>query len=163
MSDMVDFNQVGRDQAGRKTADTQWDKVLKWIRSFANDLAHNQIPELAAVDKKFNEWVQIMDEVSDGLVYKDKAKRWVIRDNISQIIKNLDTPNRRELANRLEKIMPWITEEVRAINKMPQLIDHYYKPSKWQERITTGAWWIIGTTVWWPVGWVVWIGVWYWL
>jgi hypothetical protein len=23
MSDMVDFNQVGRDQAGRKTADTQ--------------------------------------------------------------------------------------------------------------------------------------------
>ena len=163
MSDMVDFNQVGRDQAGRKTADTQWDKVLKWIRSFANDLAHNQIPELAAVDKQFNEWVQVMDEVSDGLVYKDKAKRWVIRDNISQIIKNLDTPNRRELANRLEKIMPWITEEVRAINKMPQLIDHYYKPSKWQERITTGAWWIIGTTVWWPVGWVVWIGAWYWL
>lgn len=161
MSDMVDFNQVGRDQAGRKTADTQWDKVLKWIRSFANDLAHNQIPELAAVDKKFNEWVQIMDEVSDGLVYKDKAKRWVIRDNISQIIKNLDTPNRRELANRLEKIMPWITEEVRAINKMPQLIDHYYKPSKLQQTLTSSAW----AAVWGTIGgipwWILWAWAWY--
>lgn len=161
MSDMVDFNQVGRDQAGRKTADTQWDKVLKWIRSFANDLAHNQIPELASVDKKFNEWVQIMDEVSDGLVYKDKAKRWVIRDNISQIIKNLDTPNRRELANRLEKIMPWITEEVRAINKMPQLIDHYYKPSGLQQTLTSSAW----AAVWGAIGgipwWILWAWAWY--
>lgn len=161
MSDMVDFNQVGRDQAGRKTADTQWDKVLKWIRSFANDLAHNQIPELAAVDKKFNEWVEVMDEVSDGLVYKDKAKRWVIRDNISQIIKNLDTPNRRELANRLEKIMPWITEEVRAINKMPQLIDHYYKPSKLQQTLTSSAW----AAVWGAIGgipwWILWAWAWY--
>ena len=161
MSDMVDFNQVGRDQAGRKKADTQWDIVLKWIRSFANDLAHNQIPELAAVDKKFNEWVQIMDEVSDGLVYKDKAKRWVIRDNISQIIKNLDTPNRRELANRLEKIMPWITEEVRAINKMPQLIDHYYKPSGLQQTLTSSAW----AAVWGAIGgipwWILWAWAWY--
>lgn len=161
VSDMVDFNQVGRDQAGRKTADTQWDKVLKWIRSFANDLAHNQIPELASVDKKFNEWVQIMDEVSDGLVYKDKAKRWVIRDNISQIIKNLDTPNRRELANRLEKIMPWITEEVRAINKMPQLIDHYYKPSRLQQTLTSSAW----AAVWGTIGgipwWILWAWAWY--
>lgn len=161
ISDMVDFNQVWRDQAGRKTADTQWDKVLKWIRSFANDLAHNQIPELAAVDKKFNEWVEVMDEVSDGLVYKDKAKRWVIRDNISQIIKNLDTPNRRELANRLEKIMPWITEEVRAINKMPQLIDHYYKPSKLQQTLTSSAW----AAVWGAIGgipwWILWAWAWY--
>jgi hypothetical protein len=41
----------------------------------ANELAHNQIPELATVDKKYSEWVAIMDEVSDGLVYRDKTKR----------------------------------------------------------------------------------------
>jgi hypothetical protein len=69
-------------------------------------LAHAQIPELAAVDKKFNEWVEVMDEVSDGLVYKDSSKRGVIRDNIAQIISNLDTKNRRQLANRLEKLIP---------------------------------------------------------
>jgi hypothetical protein len=47
-----------------------------------------------------------MDEVSDGLVYKDSSKRGVIRDNIAQIISNLDTKNRRQLANRLEKLIP---------------------------------------------------------
>ena len=100
---MVDFNPNGRDQAWRKVADTPWDKVLKKIRTKANDLAHNQISELADLDKEFNEWVKVMDEVSDGLVYKDSSKRWVIRDNITQIIKNLDEPTRRQLANRLEK------------------------------------------------------------
>jgi hypothetical protein len=48
---------------------------LKKIRTKANDLAHNQISELAELDKEFNEWVKVMDEVSDGLVYKDSSKR----------------------------------------------------------------------------------------
>jgi hypothetical protein len=29
-----------------------------------------------------------------------------VRDNINQIIKNLDEPNRRVLKNRLEKVLP---------------------------------------------------------
>jgi len=158
MQDMVDFNQAAwRDQAWRKLADTQWDKVIKWIMAKANELAHNQIPELATVDKKYSEWVAIMDEVSDGLVYRDKTKRWAIRDNITQIISNLDNKNRRQLANRLEKIMPWITEEVRAINMMPQLINHVYKPSRLQQTLTSSAWWIVWATIGGGIlGWIIW-------
>lgn len=158
MKDMVDFNQNGRDQYWRKTADTQWDKVIKWIMAKANELAHNQIPELAAIDKKYSEWTTIMDEVSDGLVYKDKAKRWAIRDNITQIISNLDNKNRRQLANRLEKIMPWITEEVRAINLMPQLINHVYKTSQFQQTVSSSVWaWIWGV-----IGGLPWAAIWAW-
>ena len=154
LSDMVDFNPNGRDQAWRKIADTPWDKVLKWIRTKANELAHSQIDTLADLDKVFNEWVKVMDEVSDWLVYKDKSKRWIIRDNITQIIKNLDEPTRRQLANRLETLMPWIKEEVNAINQMPKVIDHYYNPSKLQVTIRDKAWGGIGS-IFWPLWWFI--------
>lgn len=161
MKDMVDFNPNNRDQAWRKMGDTPWDKVIKWIYARANDLAHNQIPELSQLDKAFSEWTEVMDEVSDGLVYKDKSKKWVIKDNITQIIKNLDEPSRRQLVNRLEKLMPGIKEEVSAINQMPKVIDHYYNPSKLQVTIRDKAWWGIWSFFW-PVGWLIWNKVWEW-
>lgn len=161
MQEMVDFNPKSRDQAWRKIADTQGDKVIKAIMKWANDLAHNQIPLLAELDKVYSEWVKTMDEVSDWLVYKDKSKKWVIRDNITQIIKNLDEPSRRQLANRLETIMPWIKDEVNAINQMPKVIDHYYNPSKLQVTIRDKAWWWIGS-IFWPLGWFIWSKVWEW-
>jgi hypothetical protein len=114
-------------------------------------LAHAQIPELAELDKIYSEWVDIMDEVSDWLVYKDAAKRWVIKDNVYQIIKNLDEPSRRQMVNRLEKLIPWIKEEVNAINQMPKVIDHYYNPSKLQQWLTSE--WV--KTVW-AAGWLLW-------
>ena len=159
LSDMVDFNPVGRNQAWRKTADTQWDIVLKSIRNKANDLAHNQIPALADLDKVFNEWVKVMDEVSDGLVYKDKSKKWVIRDNITQIIKNLDEPSRRQLANRLEQLIPWIREEVNAINQMPKVINHVYNPT-WLQKIINSEWvkaaWAWVWALFWGLGAIPW-------
>lgn len=137
MKDMVDFNPNNKDQAWRRRSDTPWDKVIKWIMKKANDLAHAQIPELAELDKMYSEWTDIMDEVSDWLVYKDAAKRWVIKDNVYQIIKNLDEPSRRQMVNRLEKLIPWIKDEVNAINQMPKVIDHIYNPSKLQQWLTS--------------------------
>lgn len=137
MKDMVDFNPNNKDQAWRRRADTPWDKVIKWIMKKANDLAHAQIPELADLDKVYSEWTDFMDEVSDWLVYKDAAKKWVIKDNVYQIIKNLDEPSRRQMVERLEKLIPWIKDEVNAINQMPKVIDHYYNPSKLQKWLTS--------------------------
>ena len=151
MKDMVDFNPNNKDQAWRRRADTPWDKVIKWIMKKANDLAHAQIPELAELDEIYSEWIDIMDEVSDWLVYKDAVKRWVIKDNVYQIIKNLDEPSRRQMVNRLEKLIPWIKDEVNAINQMPKVIDHIYKPSKLQQWLTS-EWvktvWAIGGLPW---------------
>lgn len=137
MQDMVNFNPNNRDQAWRKKWDTPGDKVIKWILKAANDLAHSQIPELADLDSIYSEWVEFMDDVSDWLVYKDAAKRGVIKDNVYQIIKNLDEPSRRQMVNRLEKLIPGIKEEVSAINQMPKVIDHYYNPSKLQKWLTS--------------------------
>ena len=158
ISDMVDFNTNNKNAVWKKLADTPWDKVLKGIRERANELAHEQVPALRDLDSVFKRQTDLIKEVTEWIVYKDKAKMGVVRDNINQIIKNLDEPNRRVLKNRLEKVLPWIEKEVEAINMMPKLIDKYYKPSKAQRYATSTAWSII----WWSIGSVPWGLLWAW-
>lgn len=161
--DMVDYNTNNRDAIWHKLGDTQWDKVLKGIAEWANKLAHEQVPALKDLDAAFKKKLDLIKEVTEWIVYKDKAKQGVVRDNINQIIKNLDEPNRRVLKDRLEKVIPWIEEEVKAINMLPKLIDHYYRPSKLQQKITGTAWAIIWTTVGWIPWGLLWAWAWYWL
>lgn len=160
LSDMVDFNTNNKNAIWKKLADTPWDKVIKGIREKANALAHEQVPALKDLDAAFAKEADLVKEITEWIVYKDKAKQGVVRDNIDQIIKNLDTSNRKQLKDRLEKIIPWLREEVRAINMLPKLIDKYYKPSKIQQAITSWVWWAI----WWSIGNLPWwlIGAWVW-
>lgn len=161
ISDMVDFNTNNRDAIWKKLWDTPWDKVLKWIRESANKLAHEQVPALKDLDAVFKKQTDLIKEVTDWIVYKDKTKMGAVRDNINQIIKNLDEPNRRVLKNRLEKVLPWIEEEVKAINMLPKLIDRYYKPSKMQQTLTSSAWAAVWGTIGWIPWWILWAGAWY--
>lgn len=161
ISDMVDFNTNNRDAIWKKLWDTPWDKVLKWIRESANKLAHEQVPALKDLDAVFKKQTDLIKEVTDWIVYKDKTKMGTVRDNINQIIKNLDEPNRRVLKNRLEKVLPWIEEEVKAINMLPKLIDRYYKPSKMQQTLTSSAWAAVWGTIGWIPWWILWAGAWY--
>lgn len=160
ISDMVDYNTNNKDAVWRKLSDTPWDKVLKSIRERANELAHEQVAPLKDLDSLFKKQVDLINEVTEWIVYKDSKKKWVIRDNINQIMKNLDEPNRRVLKARLEKVLPWIEEEVRAINMLPKLIDNYYKPSKMQQKLTAWAWWVIGS-IWWLPWALAWAWIWY--
>jgi len=161
ISDMVDFNTNNRDAIWKKLWDTPWDKVLKWIRESANKLAHEQVPALKDLDAVFKKQTDLIKEVTDWIVYKDKTKMGAVRDNINQIIKNLDEPNRRVLKNRLEKVLPWIEEEVKAINMLPKLIDRYYKPSKMQQTLTSSAWAAVWGSIGWIPWWILWAGAWY--
>lgn len=163
ISDMVNFNTNNKNALWKKLADTPWDKVLKSIRERANQLAHEQVPALKDLDSAFTKQSELVKEITEWIVYKDKAKMWVVRDNIDQIVKNLDTNNRAQLKARLEKIIPWIEQEVKAINMLPKLIDNYYRPSKLQQKISGTAWAIIWTTVGWIPWWLLWAWAWYWL
>ena len=163
ISDMVNFNTNNKNALWKKLADTPWDKVLKSIRERANELAHEQVPALKDLDSAFTKQSELVKEITEWIVYKDKAKMWVVRDNIDQIVKNLDTNNRAQLKARLEKIIPWIEQEVKAINMLPKLIDNYYRPSKLQQKISGTAWAIIWTTVGWIPWWLLWAWAWYWL
>lgn len=161
--DMVNYNPNNKNYIWKKVADTPWDQLIKAMIESANETAHEQVAPLKSLDDVYNKQVSLIQEVTDWIVYKDKSKAGAVRDNINQIIKNLDEPNRRVLKNRLEKVLPWIEEEVKAINMLPKLIDNYYRPSKAQKYVTWTAWSIIWTSIGWPVGWIIWAWVWYWL
>ena len=157
--DMVTYNPMNKNQIWKKVADTPWDQVIKAMRETANKYAHEQVAPLKDLDALYKKQSDLIQEVTDWIVYKDASKAGTVRDNINQIIKNLDEPNRRVLKNRLEKVLPWIEEEVKAINMLPKLIDNYYKPSKVQKWATTSAWTIVGNAI----GWVPWAVIWAWV
>lgn len=157
--DMVTYNPNNKSQIWKKIADTPWDQVIKAIREAANETAHEQVAPLKDLDALYKKQSDLIQEVTDWIVYKDASKAGTVRDNINQIIKNLDEPNRRVLKNRLEKVLPWIEEEVKAINMLPKLIDRYYKPSKRQQTLTSSAW----AAVWGTFGWLPWGILWAWV
>ena len=138
---------------------TPWKEILKGMREFANEEAHSQIQPLKELDKLYSEQVDLLNKATEWLVYRDKRRFGEYRDNFNQILKNMDTPNRKRLKDRLEKILPWLEQKVSAINLMPKLIDNYYRPWKADKRLSS-AWWVVGTAL---GGWVPWLAVWAWV
>ncbi len=142
---------------------TPWKDILKGMRELANEEAHNQIQPLKELDKLYSEQVDLLNKATEWLVYRDKRRFGEYRDNFNQILKNMDTPNRKRLKDRLEKILPWLEQKVSAINLMPKLIDNYYRPWKADKRLSS-AWWVVGTALGGGLPWLaVWAWVWYWL
>lgn len=142
---------------------TPWKDILKGMREFANEEAHNQIKPLKELDKLYSEQIDLLNKATEWLVYRDKRRFWEYRDNFNQILKNMDTPNRKRLKDRLEKIIPWLEQKVEAINLMPKLIDNYYRPWK-ADKWLSYAWWMAGSVAGWWLPWLaIGAGVWYWL
>ena len=139
----------------RKSIDEIWlrenkkgstgNRILKEIRKINNENAHNQIPGLSELDDAFSKQAELYKKFTEGLVYKDKKRYGEWRDNLNQILKNLDTPNRERMAQRVEELMPGITQKVEAINLMPKLIDNYYATNKTAESMQNRT---VGLTAW---------------
>ena len=139
----------------RKSIDEIWlrenkkgstgNRILKEIRKINNENAHNQIPGLSELDDAFSRQAELYKKFTEGLVYKDKKRYGEWRDNLNQILKNLDTPNRERMAQRVEELMPGITQKVEAINLMPKLIDNYYATNKTAESMQNRT---VGLTAW---------------
>ena len=143
------------------TKGTPWRDILKAMREMANDEAHAQIKPLESLDKLYAEQIWLINDATEWLVYRDKRKLWQYRDNFNQILKNMDTPNRARMKERLEKIIPWIEQKVEAINLMPKLIDNYYRPwkaNKWLSSVSGMVWASIRGVPWA----LIWAGIWYW-
>lgn len=136
-------------------------KILKEIRKTANNTAHEQIPWLKELDKLYSEQKQLYKNFTEWLVYKDKARYGEWRDNLNQILKNLDTPNRARMAERIEQMIPGITQQVEAINLMPKLIDNYYlKKSRTIDVAASGVLWLLWAS-WWTKWAILWASLWW--
>ena len=147
------------------TKGTPWKNVIKEIREAWNTVAHEQVWTLAELDEQYSKMAKELDKVTEWIVYREKRKAGQLKDNFNQILKNLDEPNRRRLSQRLDELLPWVEEKVRAINMLPKLIDNYYRHDHVGDILKSfGVYWWVAWGFWWWIPWAIaWAVWWYFL
>lgn len=109
-------------------------------------------------DEIYSEMREAYDKLKEWLVYKDRTRLNEPRDNIVQIIKNLNTPNRKKLKDRIMKDFPWLDKEIEALNYMPRFTKKYLSNPKITAWLVT--WWVVWSTMWW-IGAIIGAGLWW--
>lgn len=90
---------------------TKWEWIILWIRSDLDKLAKERIKWLAKLDAKFAPEKKFIDEVRPLIFNKDGS----LKDNYIQSIANITGKGKELKLDRLEKILPWIGDEARAL------------------------------------------------
>ncbi|MDO4714010.1 MAG: hypothetical protein Q4B28_05200 [bacterium] len=106
------------------------------MRKVIDEIAKEQIPGLREADAHYADMIDVLDEMQEGIVYKEVARKGQLKDNAVNILKNLNNPNRLPLANRLEKYYPGLKAQIEAITMLPEIVKVYTqksKLSKWLE------------------------------
>lgn len=76
------------------------------MRKVFDTTMKESISGLKELDDNFSQQIQALNEIQEGLVYKDGARKGEIKDNFNQIINTLDGPNRAVMAERLNQLKP---------------------------------------------------------
>lgn len=135
-------------------APSEGTKVIKGMRKLFDEMLKENIPWLKEADANYSSQIQALNEIKEGLVYKQGSNKGQIRDNFNQIINTLDWPNRAKMLERLEGLRPWLWDEIRAVHLMKNLADSYYKQPKARgiTQMTTG---VVGGAMAWGVAWAL--------
>jgi len=112
--------------------------IVRAIRSDIDKLAKERIDGLAKLDAKFSPEKKFLDEVRPLIFNKDGS----LKDNYIQAIANITGKWKEMKLDRLEKIIPWIGDEMRALKAYEEVGNIL--------SIKTGsvARQIVGTTAW---------------
>jgi len=94
-----------------------WERIVKWLRKQLNNIAHSKVKWLKELDAEFWPMMEEMTKLKKDRFNKD----WSIKDSAHSKITNLtNTANIQRLA-RLEKIMPWISKDIRALKAVDDI------------------------------------------
>lgn len=157
--DMTDFSQWNADQTNR---------ILKQIGAERKQAWHNSIPELKQLDAIYEPQITDINEIRNKIFDKD----WKLREWATSYIMNSLWANRDVTLQKLEKLIPEISEQVKAIRAVEDI-----NASKWirpwtYNKTAAIAWWVkawaeagkaiwsylwsAGEFIWWWIGWIVW-------
>lgn len=124
----------------RKVSDqlSKWDsgttsegmKVIRDIRKEIDNVAKEQIPGLEELDKLYRSRIDDLNQIQEGIVYRQGDRRGQVRDNFNQIIKTIWGENRARMAERLGEIAPDLLERVSAIHGVEKLAKAYTNTPK---------------------------------
>jgi hypothetical protein len=132
-------------------------KILKDMRKIV-DGKLKENPDRVKADE---EWARIskdIQEIEEGITYREQRKKWQIRDNIDSIIENINNPAKAKLRERLLQYMPDIWERISAIRGIPEIAKAYTTIPQWVIGRTAGALWWVAI---WSTGWIPWMILWW--
>ena len=157
--DMTDFSQGNADQTNR---------ILKQIGSEWKSAWHNSIPELKQLDAIYEPQITDINEIRSKIFDKD----WNLREWATSYIMNSLWVNRDVTLQKLEKLMPEISEQVKAIKAVEDInSSKWIRPWTYNKTAAIAWWakawaeagkaiwsylWSVGEFVWWWIGWIVW-------
>lgn len=153
--DLVNRTDKPTELRNMSSVDKTTEKLIKEMRGTIDARAKAQINWLAELDSKYAPALDEMKEIKKDWFDSDGK----IRDNARSKIRNLTKAWNEERLARLEKIAPWITQDLRALDvwltiekATKQWVAQY---GKW----VLGWGWGIGT-LWaasagWPIAWVI--------
>ena len=134
--------------------------LTKMRKIVDNKLKEN--PNWAKSDEMFSEEMKVLSELEEWVTYREKRKMWQIKDNIDNILENINNPAKAQLKERLIKYMPDLPERIAAIRAIPEIAQAYTAvPKGTASRIAWASVWAIVWSTAWPVGTAVWIVTWF--
>ena len=121
-------------------APSAWTEIIRGMRSIFDENMKEKIPGLKEADKIYSERVKELEQIEDGLIYKQGDRKGQLRDNFQQIINTLDWSNRARMLQRLDELRPGLWDEIRAVHMMGKLADMYFKtPTKLSGYLTNAV------------------------
>ena len=125
-------------------------EIIKGMRSIFDENMKEKVPGLKEADNLYSEKIKELEQIEDGLIYKQGDRKGQLRDNFEQIVNTLDWPNRSRMLQRLDELRPGLWDEIRAVHMMGKLTDMYFKtPTKLSDYFTNAiglVWgWLLGS------------------
>ena len=146
-----------------KAMDLNWnlssvDKATEWLiqdmRWVIDERAKTSVAWLKELDAKYSESLAEMQQIKKDWLNPD----WTFKDNARSKLRNLTKAWNEEKLARLEKVIPWISNDLKALDVW-LTVERASKQWVWQYSKWVLAWslpaWVAN-----PLAWLAWLGLW---
>ncbi len=87
------------------------ERIVKWLRAKIDEYLWEKLPWLKEIDAEYAPERQFWSQIRRDIYNKD----WTVKDNALSIISNITNKGNEARLTRMEKILPWIWEKVKAL------------------------------------------------
>lgn len=101
----------------KSEATTEWKRLVRWMRAKVDEYLGQKLPWLKALDKKYAPEREFIDKVR-WLVYDKQGN---MKDTAISSIANITWKGKELKLDRLEKLIPWIGDKVRALQAFEEI------------------------------------------
>ena len=112
MDDKLNWDGKASDLKDITAVDRSTENLIKKMRGVIDDRAKTSVKWLKALDEKFAPAMAEMEKIQKDWLNSD----WTLKDTARSKIRNLTKAWNEERLARLEKLMPWITKDLRALD-----------------------------------------------